>query len=264
MSNDARERLRRMAHESLVLANPPYLRHYPGARFERREGVTLVASPLEGPGFNYATALDSGIGLESVAASAQDFFGSKPGGWGILVEGGAGSPLEAELRAAGWEVAEDEPAFILPEIPAARPAHEDLEIHVADNLPALADFRRVTVEAFGAPLEMAEQFTPDSMATDRELAFVVGYLRGEPVSAAMMSMGAGGACIAGVATIESQRGRGFGAALTWAAIDAGLERGATYAALRSGPKSMPLYRRLGFQYACQHATYAATPGAIPG
>jgi GNAT superfamily N-acetyltransferase len=247
-----------MAHDSLVLADPAYLRHYPGARFARREGVTLVASPLEGPGFNYATCLGASRDLASLLVVADEFFGDKPGGWGVLVEGGAGSALEAELQAAGYEVAEDEPAFVMPSIARGpRPAAPELQLRVARDRPTLADFRAVTVAAFGAPPEMAEQFTPDSMCDDGALAFVVGYRAGEPVSGAMMALAAGSATIAGVATLPEHRGRGFGAAATWAAIDEGVARGAHYASLRSGPLSVPLYERLGFQYVCQHTTYVA-------
>lgn len=256
MASDA---LRQMAHDSLVLAEPAYLRHYPGARFKRREGLTLVASPLEGPGFNYATALGTRRTLASLSPIAREFFGEKPGGWGILVEGGAGSPMEAELQAAGYVVAEDEPAFVLPTISRRpQPAPHGLEWRVAHDRSTLADYRKVTAAAFGAPIEMARQFTPDGMCDDDDLAFVVGYLEGMPVTGAMMALAAGAATIAGVATLEPHRGRGLGAAATLAAVDEGAARGARYASLRSGPQSAPLYQRLGFQYACQHTTYAAS------
>lgn len=254
----ASDPLRQMAHDSLVLAEPAYVRHYPGARFARREGLTLVASPLEGPGFNYATALGTPLKLASLLPIAGDFFGDKPGGWGILVEGGAGSPMEAELQAAGYVVAEDEPAFVLPTI-SRRPRHAPpgLEWRVARDRATLADYRTVAMAAFGAPIEMAQQFTPDGMCDDDALAFVVGYLEGLPVTGAMMALAAGAATIAGVATLEPHRGRGLGAAATLAAVDEGAARGARYASLRSGPRSVPLYQRLGFQYACRHTTYAA-------
>lgn len=241
-----------------MLAEPPYLKHYPGSRFARRDGVTLVASPLEGPGFNYASALDSERDLSQVSATAEAFFGDKPGGWGILVEGGADSALEAELRAAGWQAAEDEPAFVMPGIPRQpRPAAPGLELRVARDRAELVAFRAITCTAFGAPPEMAEQFSPDSMLDEPDMAFVIGYVGGEPVTAAMMALAAGTATIAGVATLEPHRGRGLGEAATWAAIDAGLDRGARHASLRSGPLSVPLYRRIGFQYVCQHTTYVA-------
>jgi hypothetical protein len=47
------------------------------------------------------------------------------------------------------------------------------------------------------------------------------------------------------------------AAVTRAVLADGAAKGCTNAALRSGPKSIPLYERLGFRYVCQHRTYAA-------
>ena len=56
------------------------------------------------------------------------------------------------------------------------------------------------------------------------------------------------------------RGKGYGAAVVQAALEHAARNGCTSASLRSGPKSVPLYERLGFQYVCQHRTYAF-PGA---
>lgn len=55
------------------------------------------------------------------------------------------------------------------------------------------------------------------------------------------------------------RGRGFGAVVIRAALTHAAANGCTSASLRSGPKSVPLYERLGFRYVCPHRTYAAPP-----
>jgi GNAT superfamily N-acetyltransferase len=65
----------------------------------------------------------------------------------------------------------------------------------------------------------------------------------------------------GVATLEPHRGRRYGEALSRVALAHAATRGCTTAALRSGPKSVPLYERLGFRYVCQHRTYAAPAAA---
>ena len=61
----------------------------------------------------------------------------------------------------------------------------------------------------------------------------------------------------GVATFEDHRGRGYGSAVSRAALVHAAGHGCANAALRSGPKSVPVYERLGFRYVCQHRTYAA-------
>ena len=62
--------------------------------------------------------------------------------------------------------------------------------------------------------------------------------------------------VAGVAVRPAERGRGLGGAITLAAAEEGRRRGCTSAALRTGPLSHPLYRRLGFVDVCRHRTYA--------
>ena len=49
-----------------------------------------------------------------------------------------------------------------------------------------------------------------------------------------------------VATLATQRGRGFGAAATWAVVAEGARRGCTHAALQSSPDGYPIYRAMGF------------------
>src|SRR5581483_1089084 len=68
--------------------------------------------------------------LDELLPVARDFFADCDKGWGVLVEGDAGHPMEAELRERGWKVDEDEPAFVMPDITAAinPPARPDLAV----------------------------------------------------------------------------------------------------------------------------------------
>ncbi|WP_082841825.1 hypothetical protein [Gemmata sp. SH-PL17] len=110
---------RDIAHRSLCLAEPPYLKYFAQGRFREWRGVALIASVLPGPGFNFASVLHGNApALNELLPVAREFFAGCEQGWGILVEGDAGHPMEAELLARGWAVAEDEPAYVLREIDA--------------------------------------------------------------------------------------------------------------------------------------------------
>ena len=88
-----------------------------------------------------------------------------------------------------------------------------------------------------------------------EITFV-GSVDGVDVSAAGYSRSGTTAVLWGVGTLEEHRGRGHGEAVSRLALAHAAERGCTTASLRSGPKSIPLYERIGFRYVCQHRTYA--------
>ena len=49
-----------------------------------------------------------------------------------------------------------------------------------------------------------------------------------------------------MSTRSTARGRGLGAAVTWAAVHEGLRRGARFASLQAWPMGEPVYRRIGF------------------
>ena len=122
----------------------------------------------------------------------------------------------------------------------------------------MAAYHRVTGEAFQALPELADLLTPaPGFASDPDIAVLTGSVDGIDVTAAGYSRSGDTAVLWGVATLEAHRGQGYGSAVSRAAIAHAVERGCTTAALRSGPKSIPVYERLGFRYVCQHRTYAA-------
>lgn len=253
--------LKEVAHAALSLTEPAYLKHYKKGRFRVWEGIALTASELPGPGFNFAAALRPAVpALDELLPVAREFFADGPAGWGVLVEGDAGHPMEAELRARGWRVDEDEPAYVLPTLDSIDdlPGPPDLRIRRADDQAGADAFKAVTATAFQAPPELADLIVPSvSLVLDPDIAVFIGSADGVDVTAAGYSRSDSTAVLWGVATLESHRGRGYGEAVSRAALAHAAGRGCGNAALRSGPKSRPLYERIGFRYVCQHRTYAA-------
>ncbi len=113
---------RAIAHSALALTEPPYLKHYPRARFKVWNGVAFTTSSLPGPGFNFAAVLHPyAPSLDDLLPVAREFFSHCEQGWGVQVEGDVGHAMEAELLARGWTIAEDEPAFVMESLtPAVR------------------------------------------------------------------------------------------------------------------------------------------------
>jgi GNAT superfamily N-acetyltransferase len=248
-----------IAHASLCLLEPPYLKHYRDGRFRVWNGVSLTASSLPGPGFNFAAVLHVEPPLDDLLPVARGFFAGCDQGWGILVEGDAGHPMEAELRERGWAVAEDEPAFVLQDIRCAvgDPVESVLQARRGTTEADNAAYQRITKEAFEAPPDLSDAFIPGPGFTlDPDIALFIGSVDGEDVTAAGYSRCGETAVLWGVATLGSHRGRGFGSAISRVALAHAASRGCLTASLRSGPRSIPVYERLGFRFVCKHRTYA--------
>jgi GNAT superfamily N-acetyltransferase len=135
------------------------------------------------------------------------------------------------------------------EIAAARPAGLEIRIGGAD---LHEDFHAV----LGSGPVFRDLFGLRLMADDRIRA-AVGYEGGMPVSCAAAIRSGSTVGIYAVGTIEQARRRGYGQAVTWAAIDAGRSawRG-TMAILQSSDMGLSVYESLGFEIVGHYTEYA--------
>jgi ribosomal protein S18 acetylase RimI-like enzyme len=262
------------AHKGLLLGTSPLLRHTPAGRGAEIEGVVLRCWGPFGAGLNKVAVVGPSPPLARILELAAAFFGSDSGGFGIVVEADAGHPVEAELRAAGWNVFEDEPVLVLPFIPAPPPLPAGLEVKRIQGTEGLRDVARVLAAGFGAPTaEGATEVPPDTFdalapsmacALDPEVGLLVGYVEGKPAASAFVFAVGPIAGITGVATVPAYRRRGLGTALTWEALREGAARGCTCATLGAQGASYHLYRKMGFIHVTNHRAYQAPePAGFP-
>ena len=80
-----------------------------------------------------------------------------------------------------------------------------------------------------------------------ELHHWVGFEGDRPVASASVLVRDGVAGLYNVGTLAGARGRGYGAALTLAALRGAIDVGAWAAILHSSPSGLPIYERLGFR-----------------
>jgi predicted acetyltransferase len=78
----------------------------------------------------------------------------------------------------------------------------------------------------------------------------VARVDGRAVATSLGFVGGGAVGIYGVGTVPDARGRGYGSAVTLAAMDWGAEKGADLAILHATELGEPVYRRLGFEAVC--------------
>lgn len=112
-----------------------------------------------------------------------------------------------------------------------------------------ADTAFSAADGFDAdPEELRRELGPN-LLTIPTFAIFVWYLLGEPVASSMLATtrSVGLAGVYSVATRPAHRGRGFGTALTAAALAAAREQGYDTAVLEPSPSGESMYRRMGFE-----------------
>jgi GNAT superfamily N-acetyltransferase len=86
-------------------------------------------------------------------------------------------------------------------------------------------------------------------------ALCVGDVAGSPVATALLLATGRVAGIFWVATLEGQRRKGYGEALTFAAVEAGREFDCTLASLQASEMGLPVYARMGFEHATHYVAF---------
>jgi hypothetical protein len=135
---------------------------------------------------------------------------------------------------------------------SATPAPAGLTIEPVIDAASLAAFAEPVGACFGFPPEALASIVAAfadfaASGVEDELHHWVGYAGGRPVAAASILLRGGVAGLYNVACVEEARGRGFGTALSVAALRGAAGAGAPLAILHASPSGLPIYERLGFR-----------------
>lgn len=125
---------------------------------------------------------------------------------------------------------------------AVPPPHPDLELRPVTEEASLADFGSTLVSGYGLA-DVGVPAIADLALTGSLLHLVVGYAGDEPVATAGCAVHHGIVEVDSVAVLPQARGRGYGGAVTAAALAVAPELPAM---LISSDDGHPVYRRLGF------------------
>ena len=150
-----------------------------------------------------------------------------------------------DLTAHGLGLVGHPPLMLRPTSTVTAPPTTSLEVREAATPQQLQDAERVLVEGYPMP-DMADLPPGDFYRADvveGPTRVFVGYDDGVPVATSAAHSAAGVTVVENVAVLASARGKGAGAALTWAATTSWPGQGAVLIASDDG---QPVYERLGY------------------
>jgi GNAT superfamily N-acetyltransferase len=215
------------------------------AEFERGDGFCFMAFPT------FPIRDLNGIWADSDAAAGHLEEGRlRAGDLGtpfiVMTRAGRTPAVEAAARELGLTNEIEFPGMTVTPQELRAPGMEP-EIVRADSVERLAQALAVGASGFGAPPALIASVYSIEVAQLEGLEMYLARADGADVSTAAGFTIDRATAIFSVATPEEYRGRGYGAAVTAAAVRDGFARGADLAGLQSSPLGESVYRRLGFR-----------------
>lgn len=197
--------------------------------------------------------------LPASLARGEAWFGERGLPWRVELR----SELEAEcadaLLARGYSRVRETPGMVLAPIRDGGGEVPGLEIRRVEADADLERFQRTAFEGFGLPGQLGPLFITPAMRALPGVELFLGLVDGDPVATSCLVVSPGVAGIYWVSTLEAQRGRGLGEALTWAAVRAGIEAGCPVASLQASEMGAPVYARMGFETPLRYALWDPPP-----
>ncbi len=160
--------------------------------------------------------------------------------------------LGHRLERAGLRAAETEVAMVarLAEVPSGEEDRQDLTILRARTPRMIDEFAGILAANWAPPdedvLAFYRQAAPVLLQPDSPLRMYVGFVAGQAVAAAELCLGGGVAGLYNIATLATQRRKGYGTAITRQPLLDARAEGVEVAVLQAAPDGVGIYRRLGF------------------
>ena len=239
------ERLAVAADFNLAAAWTALGRHA-GFAVSQNGPVTMAASGLPVAFFNSAFVASATTDPAQTISDVQAFFGPRGVPFLLWVRSGLDDALLAAGRDAGLVDAGGPPLMIMSTITDSPPPPAGMEITLARDDGDLSDHRALLSAGFSMPLEVAHTLIGSTCVDDPNLAVAVGRVDGVPVATALLARSGETAGVYNVATAPEHQRKGYGAAVTWAAVAEGARRGCTHSVLQASEAGYPVYRRMGF------------------
>jgi GNAT superfamily N-acetyltransferase len=134
-------------------------------------------------------------------------------------------------------------------------ASPELEIRRVTDAAGIDAHRQAVTSGFGSDPAVALGIACPDLLDRPECVVYVGYADGDPVISGLGWRTGRTVGVYSIATIESARRRGYGAAMTARAVTDGVAAGCDVAALQASEMGRQIYERLGFRTVVRYAAY---------
>jgi GNAT superfamily N-acetyltransferase len=252
--------LRARCHENSIESYRVFARTTPGGRIQEENGLVLVDSLATDSMGNVGVVTTAADDPERLLARAEAFFADSQRPWILFALPGGAASLE---RTAGAHGLLDEgwfPGLVLDPISPQTPAvPQDVKVHRVGTLEELQEFERTASRAYG--VESGPVF--GGWLNYPGFSFHLARYRGDPVATATLVASHGVAGVVYVGTVPEARGRGFGQAAVWAAIEEGRSQGYSVCALWATPMGRRMYERMGFRPITQYRIWSPPGFPLP-
>lgn len=223
---------------------------------EERDHVISIATGMPVAAFNPTFVVAPPGDPSTALERARAFYARASIAGELNAWGDAADTLADAARSAGLTAGHRIPCMLLAPLVATTPAAPDLQVRRVQDAAALQVFNDVCAEAFELDRPVLAVLDDPRMLEMPGFAFHLGLVDGLAVGTAMTCCIDGVVLIFNVATLPSHRRRGIGEAMTWSAIDHGVQAGCDVAFLQASPDGLPLYERMGFRHALEMRTWS--------
>jgi hypothetical protein len=228
----------------------------PGSLVREARGVAAFGSGLPIPLFNQivVTADDAPVAAMTDAVAALQ---ERSAPFYVVLRRGIDDRFGSLLRGLGLVLDEGIlPGMALHPIPPATSPAEGHVIRRIADAAGLDDHLRVVTDGFEIPEPIARPWIGEALWERAGCSVYVGYTDGVPVSSGFSVRTGRTLGVYNIATVESARRRGHGAAMTARLAADGAAAGCDVAILQASDMGKPVYERLGYRTVVGRDVYA--------
>jgi GNAT superfamily N-acetyltransferase len=256
--------LARLEHENMIVAIATAGAQIDGAHVARADGVALIATGHPMRLFNQVI-IDGAPAPDAIAA-AVELMRERGHQFVVNLRHGVDDgyhPLMGRLGLVSVSDGAWMPGLALhPLVTIAAEPLPGHEIRRVLDRDGVLDHVRAGAAGFSIPTEWMEAIVTESLLEQPGATIYVGYTDGQPVTTGLGIRTGRTIGVYNIATVESARRRGYGAAMTMRIVDDGAAAGCDIAILQSSAMGHPIYERLGFRTVVEYDGFV-DPASLP-